>query len=413
MKISVICYTYNHRNFIRKAMDGFLMQETGYPYEIIVHDDASTDGTQDILQEYQAKYPNRIKLVLQEENLYSQNSDCKEIDRQVFRIAQGEYIAICEGDDYWTDPAKLEKQVSYMESHPECKLCAHEAIIVDVEGKKIADSFLSIAGQWRTQYFRGYGRYDTKDYLLFDAIPTASWVFRKSDFQDCGDVLYGENVYTDMMLRQLLTAKGYMYYMPDAMAVYRYNNPDSLIGKTIATKEGEIKSIEMTINTYRILNKLTDGKYNREIQRVINHSDNYRCAIDGKPILFEGRNYWINADRVLEFCLGEADIYIYGAGLYGRFANHVLHENGIEIKAFVVSDNQNAVNMCDQKPVLHFSGCMEKLKASKVIICSKWHEREISDHLHEYGIKEQFAFHIGRCEWTVTDECKGVYHDFS
>lgn len=113
--VSIICCAYNHANYIRECLDGFISQKTEFPIEVLIHDDASTDNTAEIIREYETRYPKFIKPVYQQVNQYSQGVDI------FFDIllpkAKGKYIAICEGDDYWTDPLKLQKQVDFLESH--------------------------------------------------------------------------------------------------------------------------------------------------------------------------------------------------------------------------------------------------------------------------------------------------------
>ncbi|MBQ6204740.1 MAG: glycosyltransferase [Prevotella sp.] len=120
--VSIQCLTYNHAPYIRQCLDGFVMQKTSFYFEAIVHDDASTDGTQDIIREYEKKYPNIIKPIYQKENQYSKSKHGN-ITNLISSKCKGKYIAICEGDDYWTDPYKLQKQVDYLESHPKCGMC--------------------------------------------------------------------------------------------------------------------------------------------------------------------------------------------------------------------------------------------------------------------------------------------------
>ena len=124
MVVSICCITYNHAQFIRKCLDGFLMQKTDFPVEILIHDDCSTDGTTEIIREYEAKYPDLIFPLYEEENQY-QKGKAAEIDFYNYRRARGKYIAYCEGDDYWTDPLKLQKQVDFMETNPEYSVCFH------------------------------------------------------------------------------------------------------------------------------------------------------------------------------------------------------------------------------------------------------------------------------------------------
>ena len=123
--VSICCLTYNHAPFIRKCLDGFLMQETSFPVEILIHDDASTDGTDDIVREYAEKYPEKIFPLFETENKYSNGYKGRMDTTFNYSRARGKYIASCEGDDYWTDPLKLQKQVDFMESHPDYSVCFH------------------------------------------------------------------------------------------------------------------------------------------------------------------------------------------------------------------------------------------------------------------------------------------------
>lgn len=147
--VSICCITYNHAPFIRKALDGFLMQQApscvpqGVKMsdwcEILIHDDCSTDGTTEIVKEYAAKYPELIFALYEEENQYQQGK-AAEIDFYNYRRARGQYIAYCEGDDYWTDSYKLQKQVDFMESHPDYSICMHGCSVYDVRNGKHYES---------------------------------------------------------------------------------------------------------------------------------------------------------------------------------------------------------------------------------------------------------------------------------
>src|SRR5690554_4624359 len=119
--VSISCITYNHAPYIRQCLEGFLMQQCDFEYEILIHDDASTDGTSDIIREYQKKYPEIIKPIIQKENQWSQGVRGM-MARFNFPRAKGKYIALCEGDDYWTDPLKLQKQVDFLEKNPNYSL---------------------------------------------------------------------------------------------------------------------------------------------------------------------------------------------------------------------------------------------------------------------------------------------------
>lgn len=207
--VSVCCMTYNHVSFIRQCLDGFMMQKCSFNFEVLIHDDASTDGTQNIIREYVTRYPDIIKPIYQKENQYS-----KGIDPNVkynFSRAKGKYIALCEGDDYWTDPFKLQKQVDFLESHPDYVMCSHRfnQYIQDKnlleEEKNLtfqgADYDLKnlIGGKWLTQTLTVMYRRDALDLQRYES--------------------YGMSL--DMILFYELLRNGKGYCFSDVMGVYR------------------------------------------------------------------------------------------------------------------------------------------------------------------------------------------------
>ena len=123
IKVTVRCITYNQKDYIRQCLDGFVMQRTNFRFEAIVHDDASTDGTDEIVREYAEKYPDIIKPIFETENQYSKHDGS--LGRIMNANTRGKYVAICEGDDYWTDPLKLQKQADFLDANPQCSLTYH------------------------------------------------------------------------------------------------------------------------------------------------------------------------------------------------------------------------------------------------------------------------------------------------
>lgn len=122
--VSVCCAAYNHEKYIESALQGFVNQVTDFRFEVIVHEDVSSDKTRDIIQKYVDLYPNIFVPIFQTENQYSKERGL--VARNMFSKARGKYIAICEGDDYWIDKHKLQKQYDIMEKHPECSICVHD-----------------------------------------------------------------------------------------------------------------------------------------------------------------------------------------------------------------------------------------------------------------------------------------------
>lgn len=128
-KVSVCCLSYNHEKYIRQCLDSIVMQQTTFPFEVLVHDDASKDNSQQIILEYAEKYPNIIKPILQKENQFSKGKGI--LGPFLCPKCTGKYVAFCECDDYWTDPLKLQKQVDFLETHNEYIFCCHRFTIFE------------------------------------------------------------------------------------------------------------------------------------------------------------------------------------------------------------------------------------------------------------------------------------------
>lgn len=207
--VSVMCKAFNHEKYIRQALDSFVMQKTDFPFEIVVHDDASTDGTADIIREYERKYPDIIKPIYQTENQYSQGKNPSEF---MLPIMRGKYVALCEGDDYWTDDTKLQKQVDYMESHPDCTLVGHQGIRVNEQGETISEYF---PDTHKADY-----DIDLHDLDYLSVFHTSSMIFRISFFTDHAEVLQRVEIY-DYVYKLLLVGSGKVHVLARPMSAYR------------------------------------------------------------------------------------------------------------------------------------------------------------------------------------------------
>ena len=213
--VSVISITYNHEPYIRDCLEGFAMQKTTFPIEVIIHDDASTDHTADIIREYYEKRPDLFHVIIERENCYSRH---KPIMSPLYAIAQGKYIALCEGDDYWTDPNKLQKQFDFMESHHNFSLCFHNSIRKNainnketIQYPKKIKSVISL-----------------KEVILGGGglMATASLFFRKDKIDDFFKFKNGCPV-GDYPLAIFLATKGNVKYFHELMSVYRTSVPGS------------------------------------------------------------------------------------------------------------------------------------------------------------------------------------------
>lgn len=170
--VSIRCLVYNHEPFLRQCLDGFVMQKTTFPFEAIVHDDASTDGSASIIREYAEKYPDIIKPIYETENQWGKGT----INKTMYAAMHpnSKYIAICEGDDYWTDPNKLQIQVDFLEKHQDYTMCFHRArTILDKTGEETdrfpSESFKAIQDR----------DYSSTELMQVWTVPTASMVFRR------------------------------------------------------------------------------------------------------------------------------------------------------------------------------------------------------------------------------------------
>lgn len=207
--VSICCITYNHEHYIRDALDSFLMQQTDFSFEILIHDDASTDNTANIIREYEEKFPGIIKPIYQQCNQYSRGVV---ITRLNLQRAQGKYVALCEGDDYWTDPKKLQLQTDYMESHPYCSLCTHSAKVVSEDARKV--------GKMRPA--RRDTEFTASDMIIGggDMIATNSMFFPYEKWQNCPDFFKLWPV-GDYPLAIYLSIAGEVHYIDQAMSAYR------------------------------------------------------------------------------------------------------------------------------------------------------------------------------------------------
>ena len=137
--LTIVCRTYQHQAFIAQCLDGFLAQETTFKVEILVHDDASQDQTAQIVKAYQQRNPGLIRLIEQSENQFSKGRRAQEL---VLPHIHTPYVADCEGDDYWTDPRKLQIQVDYLEAHADVVVTSHDAFIENEQGERVSETKL-------------------------------------------------------------------------------------------------------------------------------------------------------------------------------------------------------------------------------------------------------------------------------
>ncbi len=221
--VSVCCITYNHEKYIRDALEGFLMQQTNFSFEILIHDDASTDGTADIIREYEAKYPGIIKPIYQTENQYSKGIDISATFN--FPRVQGKYIALCEGDDFWTDPHKLQIQYDFMESHPDYSLCGCRSWHLN----EIKKYFL--APRTKREWHEMYPGMESVAFLWDRPFETATFFFRCDALKRVVNLIVRDTEkmpFGDVQLMYHLAQQGKTKCLPQRMAVYRMHRNSAM-----------------------------------------------------------------------------------------------------------------------------------------------------------------------------------------
>lgn len=220
--VSVRCICYNHAKYLRQALDSVLCQRTNFPYEILVHDDASTDGSQEIIREYMNKYPDCIHAILQTENQFSQGRFPGSILGEMVR---GEYSITLECDDFWQDEYKLQKQVDALRTHPECVMCVHRTEAYNESGiptglfipmEQLQEGVLP--QDKIVEYIANTAQFHTSSRLIrtkaYEALSQAPYYTKRKKVGDLPAIL-------------CLSQQGPFYYLPDTMTGYRMNSEGS------------------------------------------------------------------------------------------------------------------------------------------------------------------------------------------
>lgn len=267
IKVSICCLVYNHEKYLRKCLDGFVMQKTNFAYEVIIHDDASTDRSADIIREYEKEYPDIIKPIYQTENQYSLG--IKIGDNFVYPVAQGKYIALCEGDDYWCDEEKLQKQFDEMEKNPQAVLCTAKVRCVEENGewmdlcfprKKILEKNISSDTMMKLMVEHNSYPFQTSSYFYKKDV-RIQMLKEKPKFVTAANV-------GDVPLLLYMATKGEIVYIDSIMSCYRIGSVDSW-NKKNNSKNKKILQAEIMIATYILFDVYTKRLYHSEIEKMI------------------------------------------------------------------------------------------------------------------------------------------------
>ena len=269
IEVSVCCIAYNHEKYIRDALEGFVNQKTNFRYEVLVHDDASTDKTAKIIEEYEEKYPDIIKAIYQKENQFSQGINIWET--YIYPNVRGRYIALCEGDDCWIDENKLQRQYDALENHPECDMCAHRSKMLDCLKNSIAKEFPAI-------YEYRVLRVEEVIYGEGGFLPTASLFFHKDirmnpmNFQKIWNIDYS------LQIRGAL--RGGIVFIPETMALYRWQTEGSWTSRN-SNLEAQVALYDKKKTMLMELNKETSGRYQEIINKRLKKNEFNKLILIG------------------------------------------------------------------------------------------------------------------------------------
>ena len=308
-KVSIISITYNQNRYLQRAVDSFLAQKTDFEFEIILHDDASTDGTRDIVQAYADKYPGKVRAYLEKENQYSKGVDF--VAELIRNAAKGQYIALCEGDDFWMDEHKLQRQYDALEAHPECDMCACRGCTVTEDGQTVVseirpadhDCILPVE-----DVIKGGGQY----------LVSAGLFFRKSLFDE---MLPFEKVIPLDYEQQIKGAlRGGIYYIDKTMAAYRRYAEGSWTNDVLRKKERLKLQWAKEIALLKQLDVDTHGKYHDAIVERLKAYTPFGDQLEshGKEI-----------EKVLENVSG--NVFIWGRGRRGSSLEEYCRKHKIRI----------------------------------------------------------------------------------
>lgn len=271
-RVSVICLAYNHGNYIKKCLQSLVNQKTNFDYEIIVHDDASTDDTSKIIKEFEKAYPNKIVPIYQKENKYSKG--IKITNNIIYPIVRGEYCSFCEGDDCWCDDNKLQMQYDFMINNLDYSMCTHRVQLMSNDGIQL-DKFIGCTSSVDRDF-----NYDEflKEYFRFSYLFQTSSYFIKTDvLRKMPSFLDGLN--GDMKMMLWSSTSGKIHYINKTMSNYRINVPGSYNDRRKKQNKNVLLGKMLKIvNAYTNLNNYM---YNKDLENHI-HLLQYECLVLSK-----------------------------------------------------------------------------------------------------------------------------------
>ena len=262
--VTVVCTAFNHAKYIEKTIEGFINQKTNFKYKVLIHDDASTDNTQEIVRKYAELYPDIIVPILQTENKYSKGIDL--FEHFIYPMVDSKYMASCEGDDYWVDDTKLQKQFDYMEQHEDCMMCVHNTMKINEPGEALNMLCNPLT--------------EDKDYYIDEVISagggtlfhTSSYFYRSDVRIAIPDVFVMKSI-GDYPVAIYMATKGYIHYMADVMSAYRVGALESWTNRFNQSKEARIKFYQEMMQALDKMNAYTNYKHDTSFRKIYRENE--------------------------------------------------------------------------------------------------------------------------------------------
>ncbi len=277
IKVSVICTAYNHEKFIEKSLKSVLSQKTNFDFEIIVHDDASDDGTADIIMNYYNRFPDKIVPIIQKENQYSKGINV--FSTYIVPKAKGKYIAFLECDDFWCDDSKLQKQYDYMEKNLNCSMCVHNTYKYNLmnDNKQLFNNWDNVHILTKEDVFMGWNVHFSAYFLRKN---TRVYV-KEFEKYWCGD----------FVILCWFFYQGEIVCLPEVMSVYNYNNTQGMTYTYyMRDKKIQIDRENERIEFLKKYDALTQGKYRKIIRKRVQKTDFYNKLYESELLLSDKKN---------------------------------------------------------------------------------------------------------------------------
>jgi glycosyltransferase involved in cell wall biosynthesis len=281
VKVSALVTCFNHERYIKEAVDSVLEQRAAFFFEIVICDDGSSDGTPAILREIQAQHPDRVRLLLSETNLGQGGVG---IFMRGVELCRGEYVAVLDGDDYWTEPCKLQRQADFLDARPDCPMCFHNSEVRYEDGSR---------EPWALYPSPLKERLDVEALLEVSSIHNSTLMFRPqvlADYREWCQVMGAEGL-NDWAAALVAARRGPLGYLDAVMAVYRQCPAGAWV------RLGPAGQLEAVIGRYEAMDRFLGGRYHELIEKAV-CTRSYEAAVE-----FERRGDLESARRHLARCL--------------------------------------------------------------------------------------------------------------